>query len=47
MQFAQNIYEPSVFRFTLIPDKTNDVILLKSPKTLFWGRFLPILAIFA
>ena len=25
--------------FTQIPDKTNDVIFLKSPKTLFWHHF--------
>ena len=28
--------------FTQIPDKTNDVIFLKSPKTLFLGHFCPI-----
>ena len=27
------------FRFTPIPDKTNDLIFLKSPKTLFWVIF--------
>ena len=27
------------FRFTQIPDKTKDMISLKSPKTLFWGHF--------
>ena len=27
------------FWFTQSPDKTNDVIFLKSPKTLFWGHF--------
>ena len=32
------------FRFTPIPDKTNDVIFLKSPKTLFLGH--PLLTIF-
>ena len=31
------------FHFTQIPDKTNDVIFLKSPKTMFLG----ILVIFA
>ena len=30
------------FRFTQIPPKTNDMIFLKSPKTLFWGPFLTI-----
>ena len=27
------------FHFTQIPDKTNDVIFLKSSKTLFLGHF--------
>ena len=27
------------FHFTQIPDKTNDMIFLKSPKTLFLDRF--------
>ena len=27
------------FHLKQIPDKTNDVIFLKSPKTLFWGHF--------
>ena len=27
------------FRFTQIPDKTNDMIFLKSPKTMFLGHF--------
>ena len=31
------------FDFTQIPDKTNDVILLKTPKTMFWGHFWPLL----
>ena len=35
------------FRFTQIPDKTNDTIFLKSPKTLFLGHFWPFLVIFA
>ena len=33
------------FRFTQIPDKTNDMIFLKSPKTLFlaiFGHFCPM-----
>ena len=25
--------------FTQIPEKTNDVIFLKSPKTMFWTHF--------
>ena len=35
------------FHFTPIPDKTNNLIFLESPKTLFWGHFWPILVIFA
>ena len=35
------------FRFTQIPDKTNSMIFLKSPKTLFWDHFWPFLVIFA
>ena len=27
------------FHFTQIPDKTNDMIFLKSPKTMFLGHF--------
>ena len=27
------------FHFTQIPDKTNDVIFLKSPKTMLLGHF--------
>ena len=32
------------FYFTQIPDKANDVIFLKSPKTMFLGHFLPLLS---
>ena len=35
------------FHFTQIPDKTNDVIFLKSPKTMFLGHFWSFLVIFA
>ena len=35
------------FHFTQIPDKTNDMIFLKSPKTMFLGHFWPFLVIFA
>ena len=31
------------FHFTQIPDKTNDVIFLKSLKTMFLGHFWPFL----
>ena len=30
------------FHFIQIPDKTNDVIFLKSPKTLLWDHFFTI-----
>ena len=30
------------FRFTKIPDKTNDVIFLKSSNIMFWGHFWKI-----
>ena len=35
------------FHFTQIPDKTNDMIFLKSPKTMFLGHFWPFSVIFA
>ena len=35
------------FHFTQIPDKTNDMIFLKSPKTMFLGHFWLFLVIFA
>ena len=31
------------FHFSQIPDKTNDVIFLKSPKAMFLGHFWPFL----
>ena len=31
------------FDFTQIPDKTKDMIFLKSPKTMFLGNFWPVL----
>ena len=31
------------FDLTQIPDKTNDVVFLKSPKTMFLGHFWPFL----
>ena len=27
------------FHFKQIPDKTNDMVFLKSPKTMFWAIF--------
>ena len=38
MQFSQNVNHKN-FHFTQIPGKTNDVIFLKSPKTVFWAIF--------
>ena len=35
------------FRFTQIPDKNNNMIFLKSSKTLFWGHFWAFLVTFA
>ena len=35
------------FHVTKIPDKTNDVIFLKSPKGMFLGHFWPFVFIFA
>ena len=34
------------FHFTQIPEKTNDTIFLKSPKTMFLGHFWPFFVIF-
>ena len=34
------------FHLTQVPDKTNDVIFSKSPKTMFLGHFRPFLVIF-
>ena len=35
------------FRFAQIRDKTNDMIFLKSPITLFLGRLWPFITIFS
>ena len=45
--FRRMLMNHKNFRFTQIPDKTNDMIFLKSPKTLFLGQFWPFLFIFA
>ena len=45
--FCRMLMNHKNFHFTQIPDKTNDVILLKYPKTMFLGHFWPILVIFA
>ena len=34
------------FHFTQIPDKTNNVIFLNSPKAMFLGHFWPFLVVF-
>ena len=39
MQFSQMLMNRNNFHFTQIPDKTNDLIFLKSPKTMFLGHF--------
>ena len=45
--FCRMLMNHKNFRCTQIRDKTNDLIFLKSPKTLFWGHFWPFLVIFA
>ena len=45
--FCSMLMNHKNFHFTKIPDKTNDVIFLKSPKTMFLGQFWPFLVIFA
>ena len=41
--FRKMLMNHKNFHFTQIPDKTNDAIFLKSPKTMFWGHFWPFL----
>ena len=45
--FRRMLMNHKNFHFTQIPDKTNDVILLKSLKTLFLDHFWKFLVIFA
>ena len=45
--FCRMLMNHKNFDFTRIPDKTNDVIFLKSPKTMLLGHFWTILVIFA
>ena len=45
--FRRMLMNHKNFHFTQIPDKNNDVIFLKSPKTMFLGHFWPFLVIFA
>ena len=42
--FPRMLMNHKNFHFTQTPDKTNDVILLKSPKTIFLGNFWPFLS---
>ena len=37
--FCRMLMDHKNFRFTQIPDKTNEMIFLKSPQTLFLGHF--------
>ena len=39
--FRRMLMNHKNFCFTQIPDKTNDMIFLKSPKTMFLGHFWP------
>ena len=43
--FRRMLMNHKNFCFTHIPDKTNDMIFLKSPKNLFLGHFWPFLVI--
>ena len=45
--FCRMLMNYKNLHFTQIPDKTNDVIFLKTPKIMFWGHFWPFLVIFA
>ena len=43
--FCRMLMNHKNFHFTQIPDKTNNVIFLKSPKAMFLGHFLTIFAL--
>ena len=45
--FRRMLINQKNFPFIQIPDKHNDVIFLKSPKTMFLGHFWQFLVIFA
>ena len=45
--FRRMLMDHKNFHFTQIPDKTNDTIFLKNPKTMFLGHFWPFLVILA
>ena len=40
--FCKMLMNHKNFHFTQIPDKTNDVIFIKTPKTMFLGHFCPM-----
>ena len=42
-RFYRMLMDHNNFDFTQIPDKTNYIIFLKSPKTMFLGHFWPFL----
>ena len=44
--FCRMLEDHNNFHFTLIPDKTNDLIFLKCPKNLVFGPFWPFLTSF-
>ena len=44
--FYRMLIKHKNFYFTQIPDKTNDIIFLKSPKTMILGHFWPFFVIF-
>ena len=44
--FWRMLEDHNNFHFTLIPDKTNDLIFLKCPKNLVFGPFWPFLTSF-
>ena len=45
--FPRMLINHKKFHFTQISDKTNDMIFLKIPKTVFLGHFWPFFVIFA
>ena len=45
--FSQNVNEPEELSFYTNSRQKNDIIFLKSPKSLFWGHFWPFLVVYA
>ena len=45
--FRRMLMNHKNFHFTQIRDKTNDILFLKSPETMFLSHFWPFLVIFA